>query len=136
MQDRLHIEKDDRKHYEELDKEDFFKGKTRKEQFLFAMAVGFKHDMQIRLGSKDGLFNTRDLRLEDEALLNAVAIWKTKSIQCLENKDEMYRIAEEYAKGGIKILVDKIRGVEFGSFWKKLELELYQNYNVIIKGQT
>jgi len=127
--DRINIDKKDRELFNELDQEEMlkFKGgkRTRKEQFLFAMALGFKSDVSQPLESKEGWFNTRDLQLEDEALLNAIALHKTQIVEILSNKTEIYKIAEEYAHAGIRLLCDKIKSTQFGSFDKLLEKELH-----------
>jgi hypothetical protein len=128
MQDRINIDKRDRVLYERLDKEDMFKGKTRKEQFLFTMAVGFKNDARVPLETREGLFLIKDMKPDDEALINAVAIAATGSESCLLNKDDVYQIAEQYGHGGIRILIDKIDGMEFATFWKRFELELHQMF--------
>jgi dnd system-associated protein 4 len=128
--DRIYIDKNDRELFNKLDQEDMlkFKGgrRTRKEQFFFAMALGFKNDITYPLEIKEGWFLTKDLQPEDDALLNAIAIYKTGSVEILSNKAEVYKIAEEYAHAGIRILCDKIKSTPFGSFGKILEKELHE----------
>jgi len=127
--DRIYIDKKDKDLFNKLDQEDMlkFKGRrTRKEQFLFAMAIGFKNDICHPLETKKGWFNTRDLQPEDEALINAIAIHKARSVEILSQRAEVYRIAEEYAHGGIKILCNKIKSTPLGTFDKMLEKELYE----------
>ncbi|MDK2900710.1 hypothetical protein H0A61_02691 [Koleobacter methoxysyntrophicus] len=126
MPDRINIDKKDRNLYNELSKE-IFEGKTRKEQFLFAMAFGFKNGVRRSLETKEGFFLIKDLQAEDYALLNAVAI-TTKGLIILSNKDEVFKIAEEYAHAGIKILVDEMKSSSFGTFNKKLEKDLFELY--------
>jgi len=127
--DRIYIDKNDRELYNNLDKEEMlkFKGgrRTRKEQFLFALSIGFKYDISHPLETKEGWFNTRDLQPGDDALLNAIAIYKIGSVEILSNKAEVYKIAEEYAHAGIRLLCDKINSTPWGSFDKILEKELY-----------
>jgi len=128
--DRLYIDESARDLYEKIKDESIFKGKNRKEQFLFAMAVGFKNNIKIPIKKTEGLFLEKDLKPEDEALINAIAIYDAASIDILSNKGQVYKIAEEYANGGIRILVDKIDSTQFGSFEKILEkdlLEMYKN---------
>jgi hypothetical protein len=135
--DRLYIDKKDRELYNKLDQEEMLRfkggGRTRKEQFFFALAFGFKNKIKYPLESKEGWFNTRDLQPEDETLLNAVAIYEAKSVDILSNKAEVYRIAEEYAHAGIKFLCNKIESTPFGTFEKQFEKELhdiYKNFNI------
>lgn len=126
---RINIDKKDRDLFNELDREDMLKYKggkrTRKEQFFFALACGFKNDVSQTLDAKEGWFNTRDLQPKDEALLNAIAMHKTKSVDIVSDKAAVFRIAEEYAHAGIKIVCGKINSTQYGSFDKLLEKDLY-----------
>lgn len=130
--DRLYIDKDDRPLYEKLEEEEMFK-RTRKEQFLFAMAIGFKNKLKRPIDKSEGFFLTKDLRPEDETLINALAIWEANSVEVLSNKEEVFKIAEAYAHGGIKILYGKIDTTQFGSFSKHFEKELHEIFDKIIK---
>lgn len=130
--DRLYIHKEDRKLYEMLDEEDLLK-RTRKEQFMFVMAFGYNNKIKRHLETREGLFLTKDMRLEDEALINAIAINDADSIEILSNKEEVFKIAEEYAHAGIRLLYDKIKSTQFGSFEKQFEKEIvkiHQNLNL------
>lgn len=128
--DRVYIDKEDRSLYEKIENENIFKEKTRKEQFLFAMAIGFENDIKQPLSNKEssGLFLLKDLGPEDKALINAVALHESNSIEVLADKGKVFKIAEEYAHAGIKLLVDKIESTQFGSFHKQLEKELHEIY--------
>lgn len=132
MADRLYIDVNDRELYDKIEEQEMFKGRTRKEQFLFAMALGVRNDITIPLRTKEGFFLVKDLRPEDEALINAVVLWNEGSADILSDKEKAYKIAEEYAHAGIKLLVDKIESVEFGSFWKQFEKELYEIYEKVV----
>jgi hypothetical protein len=137
MPDRINIDKTDRGLYKKLDGEEFLKFKdsggkrTRKEQFFFAMAIGFKNNIKRPLNTKEGFFLIKDLLPTDETLINAVAINDYDSVETLANKGEVFKIAEEYAHAGIRLLVDKIEFTEFGKFEKKLEQEIFEIYNKI-----
>ncbi len=133
--DRIYIDKKDRILYDKLDHEEIlrFKGgnRTRKEQFLFSMAIGFKNNIDQPLKNKDGFVLIKNLQPEDEALLNSIAINKTNSVDILTDKSEVFKIAEEYAHAGIRLLFDKIESAPLGSFDKQLEKELHEIYNKI-----
>ncbi len=101
--------------------------KLRKDEFLFAMAIGFKNKVKPSLKMpKDGFFLTKDLKPEDEALINAMAVWESNSVDVLSNKEEVFKIAEEYAHGGVRILHDSIGSTQFGSFSKQFEKMLHE----------
>ncbi len=130
--DRLNVDpKDRRELYKKIEEEKIFKDKTRKEQFLFAMAIGFKSNIRIPLKAKDGFFLVKDLRAEDEALINSLALFTNNSVEVLADKEKVFKIAEEYAHAGIRLLVDKIESTEFGSFWKHFERELCEIFDEI-----
>lgn len=137
MPDRINIDKNDRALYDdELDTVDWLRfrdrggERTRKEQFLFAMAIGFKNDVRRPLKTKEGFFLIKDLRPEDDALINALAMFK-EGPEVLSNKEEVFGIAEEYAHAGIKILADEIKSSSYGSFTKKFEKELFELFEKI-----
>ncbi len=133
--DRLYIGGKDRTLYEQLDNEELLRSKggrrNRKEQFFFAMAIGFKNGLKRPLETRNDLFLSKDLQPDDEALLNAVAVYDTGSVSVLSNKGEVYKIAEEYAHGGIKLLCDKMDSTPYGSFDKQLEKQLRELYDKI-----
>jgi len=131
--DRFYIDKSDRKLYEKIEEEEMFKGKNRKDEFLFAMAIGFKNKVKPSLKTpKDGFFLTKDLKPEDEALINAMAVWESNSVDVLSNKEEVFKIAEEYAHGGARILHDSIGSTQFGSFSKQFEKMLHEIYEELM----
>ena len=125
--DRLNIDRKDRDLYEKISKEvPLFEDKNRKEQFLFAVAFGFSNRMHMPLKTREGFFLTKDLKMEDEALINAVALHDADDVDILSDKSSTYRIAEEYAHAGIKLLADKVASVEFGTFWKQFEKDMHE----------
>jgi len=131
---RFDIDEEDKELYDKLKKEDIFKDKNRRDQFLFAMSIGFKNRFRIPIKKKlkGGFFRTEDLRQEDRTLVNSVALSVINSIEDLSNREEVYKIAEEYAHGGIKLLIGKIESTQFGTFWKIFEKELHDIYEETI----
>ncbi|MEM3385754.1 MAG: hypothetical protein QW738_05375 [Nitrososphaeria archaeon] len=125
--DRLYIHIKDENIYKELEQNEFFKGKSNKDLFLFAMAVGFKNKVRRPIESKKEFVREEYLKEKDLVLLYALAIFETGKIDVINNKAEVYKIAEEYAHGGIQLLIDKVRAPNL-DFGKQLELELYDYY--------
>src|ERR1035437_2895956 len=134
IRDRLFIDKDDRKLYDKLDDEALFKKKSKREQFLFAMSVGFKNSVKVSFESRDGLFHAADLKPADEALIKAIALMASdNNFEILSNKDELFTIAEQYAHGGIRILIDKIEAMSYGSYevpYEKDLVDAFCNLNI------
>ena len=103
--DKLFMDKADRKLYEELaQNSEALKRRNRRDQFFYAMCLGFKNGVSRPLSSREALFNAWDLRPEDEALMDAVAIHETGSTDVLTDRVRVFKIAEEYAHAGIRIL--------------------------------
>jgi len=130
--DRLNIDKRDRDLYNFLDCEEIlrFKDKggrrNRKEQFIFAMAYGFSAGARKALGTAEGFVLAKDLHPDDQALIDAVAIYESKSVEILTDQKAVFKIVEEYAHAGVMLLVERIKNVQFGSFEKELEKSLYE----------
>ncbi|MEM2942808.1 MAG: hypothetical protein QXT81_05250 [Candidatus Bathyarchaeia archaeon] len=124
--DRLSIDKADRDLYDHnAVKSEILKGRENKEQFLFTMAIGFKNQVRRPLDAREGFVRTEYLRPEDEALIDAVAIYDTGSPDVLADREAVFRIAEEYAHAGIRLLYDRATSSQPGSFYKQLEVELF-----------
>jgi len=127
--DRLYIDKSDRKLYDKVSDEVFGGQKEeRKEQFLFAMAYGFENKIKRPLKKKEGFIRKEYLRDEDIALMNAVALSDSGSVEILDNKAKVFEIAEEYAHAGIKLIYAEVTSVEPGSFHKRFEKKLFDIY--------
>jgi len=125
--DRLSIDKSDRELYDhDAISGEILAGRTRKEQFLFAMAIGFKSQVKRPLDSREGFFLAKDMGPEDEALIDVVAIYDTGSADVLADREAVFRIAEEYAHAGIRLLYDRVTSSRPGSFHKHLEKEMFE----------
>ena len=134
--DRLYMDgEDDREKYETLSQEDIFSGMTRKEQFFLAMAIGYANKTKQPLTKREGLFLAKDMQPEDEALINAIALHNTDNIGSLADKSNVFRIAEEYAHAGLKILIDKIALTPHGSLRKIFEKEIFDEKDKINKSK-
>jgi urease accessory protein UreE len=132
VQDRLYIDEADRKVIVKLEDENYFnfRNKTKKEQFMFAMAIGSRNN-HFEIKKRDAVFHTKDIRTDDLALMKACAINKRKSTEILNDIGEIYKIAEECAHSGFRTLSDMLENSSFGSFEKKLEVEINDLFNEI-----
>jgi len=129
--DRLNIAEEDKRLFDEL-KEIVFLDLQNKEQFLFAMAYGFKYGARRELGKREGFVRAEYLNGKDKALIYALALIEKKSEIVLTNLEEVFLIAEEYAHGGIRVLFDYINSIQHGSFFKHLESDLVDSINDIV----
>jgi hypothetical protein len=131
--DRISFDKKDRTLYEKLDSEEMLnhRYRTRKEQFMFAMAIGLMHDKKLLINSREGFVLAKDLQPEDIALLDAVAVFDQKSDEVLTDKRKVFLIAEEYAHAGIIILAEKLESSAYGTFEKYIEKEIIELFKKI-----
>ena len=125
--DRLSIEKLDRRSYEKLRDENFFvKNNRNKDLFLFAVAMGVYYNESKEIGKREGYILEDRLDPEDHALLKAVALYHTKDIGVLKSQQQVFKIAEEYANAGIKIIVDELESAQYGDFNRRMEEKLHE----------
>jgi hypothetical protein len=96
--------------------------------FMLALVTGFRNRIEPEIGAKKSYWRTEYISNEDRALINAIAII-SKGISVLENQEELYQAIEKYAHGGIKLLNEKMKASQAGTFIKSIETELYKMYD-------
>ena len=137
MQDKpsvIYIDKDDWDLYEKLQEDILnFNKRDRKEQFLFALSVGFKFGSKLKLDRKKEFFRSSYLLPKDESLLRAVALFETKDVLILKNWAKIFEIAEMYAHRGIKLLSEKVKLTPYGTFEKEIEEDIMETLKSINK---
>lgn len=127
--DRVSIRHSDRKNYERLrEKDSPFFGKENKDLFIFAMITGYREGSRIKLDKKYGFVRIEYFNGREKAIIKSIAIAEEGDLEVLLDEKKVYLIAEEYASGGIKIIKNKALGGEFGSYFKRLESELIEEY--------
>lgn len=130
--DRLYIRKSDRKDYERLlEKDSPFVGKENKDLFMGALITGFHEGTRLKLDKKKGFFLLYHLDDKEKSIIKAIAVAEEGDLNILLDKKKVYSIAEEYAAGGIKLLKDKVFSGGYGSYIKKLESELIDEFERI-----
>ena len=67
-------------------------------------------------------------------LINSVALRESGNIGVLSDKASVFKVAEEYAHAGIKLLVDMTKGTQHGTFHKHFERELHMIYSELFPG--
>jgi len=133
--DRLYIDESDRDLYDQIRKEIFNnEEKENKDLFLIALSIGFKNNFRLPIEKKFGFIRREYLNDEDLSLIESLAIYSSENIEILTNEVEVFKIAEEYAHGGVKILIDKIKSSPLGAFDKKFETELVDLYEKLQLG--
>lgn len=127
---RLCIDKADRDKYQKLEDLGILKGKTRKEQFMFAITYAILNNRnRTKLDNREtsGFIQEKYLQSKDFALINSIIMYDNKDKVSpellLENKEDVYRAMEEYAHSGIMLLANTTIN---DNFWLSLESQLYR----------
>ena len=105
------IEKSKRSLYEELRESDDspFKDAELKDIFLFAMAYGTRKAGKTPLkGDRHALFNVSSLNEDKKWLIKSIAVRDERTTNVLIDGKQVYKIAMEYANGGIDELHGKV----------------------------
>ena len=126
--DRVSINKEDKKKYEELQESEEsslldFQNKT---LYLLAFSLGVKHDIKPELKSKKGFARLSTFTEEDKALIKSLVVEESNNLEVLDNKAQVYEIADRYAAGGIRFLYDEVFSDGPGEHSKKIEEELVE----------
>jgi len=130
--DRLYIRKSDRKDYDRLlEKDSPLVGKENKDLFMMALITGFHEGTRVKLDKIEGFFLLYHLNDEENSIIKAIAVAEEGDLNILLDKKKVYSIAEEYATSGIKLLRNKVFSGEYGSYIKKLESELIDEFERI-----
>ena len=131
--DRFNINDSDREIYEKIAKDNLgpFKSKDNKHVFMVAMIYGYKFGKRIPLhGKKFGFIRAEYLTKEEMTIVRSLAINENNSLDVLLDKNEVFKVAEEYANTGIKLLKKDIYGEMqdvYGDYYKRLGSELLEH---------
>lgn len=131
--DRVYINKVDREIYDKLKEVQELKNYDNKDLFFLAMMIGFTNDNNFSIDKKEGFVRTEYFSINEKAIINAITIYKNKNVDSIRNKEDVYKNAEEYANGGIKILKEKVY-MGYGDFIKKIEGDIVKKVRSIING--
>lgn len=127
-QDRLYIEARKGDFIRGINKQNqYLKFDNQKDLFLYAMVLGHEIPSEFS-GSRDGLFNSRDLSYEDEALIYSLVFPVLEDIEELTNKEKVYTYAQNMANTGFSIIEQKIDEISFDNLTMKLLKELDDKY--------
>lgn len=130
--DRLYVRRSDIEDYDRLKEKDSpLASKDNKDLFMMAMSIGFYEGARTELGSKKDFVRIEYLTDREKSIIKAIAVAEEKGLDVLLDKKKVYSIAEEYAAGGIKLLKDKVFSGGYGSFSKKLESDLLEQFRKI-----
>ncbi|MFZ7137851.1 MAG: RNA-binding domain-containing protein [archaeon] len=127
--DRLYVDKKTIDQFNRLkDKDSPFAGCQNKEIFFAAMTLGYNNKIKIPFDKRKEFVREEYLNDEDHTIIKSIAVAETGNLKILLDKKKVYAIAEQYATGGISLLFQSVFGNEYGSYTKKLESKLLQEY--------
>lgn len=77
--------------------------------FLVSMSIGVIRGKRKPLSNKLSFIKSQMFKNSyGEALIKALAVYETNSTSIIEDQEKMFSIAEEYANGGLELLVEQI----------------------------
>jgi hypothetical protein len=118
------IEKKFQKEYNNLkEKSQLFEDKENTDIFLFAMALGVKNKEKKKLVAPYPVINCTGFDSKARALITSVAI-SEKGIEVISDRNEIRRIAEEYANAGFAELDRIVKGKSTRKVVTELEEEI------------
>jgi hypothetical protein len=124
----LAIEKSQHPFYEKLKKGDYlpeFKGQEMVYLFAMAMAYGVYHKKRKPLKGLQRSISRSFMDKEFGWLLKAVAISVSEEgIDVISDNAKIYKIAEEYANGGMTLIESQLKSFKPGEFENEMEMEL------------
>ncbi len=124
----LAIESNNHQFYEELKKGKYLPELKRYEMaylFVIAMAYGYYYDKRKPIKNPKRSVSTNFVKNQFDWLVKAIAISTTKeSVEIIPDEAEIYKIAEEYANGGIEIIKKALLSSKPGEFELTMEKEL------------
>lgn len=108
-------------YYQYLVKEGLFD--TMKDVMLLAIIIGFKNGSKTPFDKYGGDAIKEHIFKDDMDFLNIIAVLSTKDIKILlnENKEEKYKLLEEYAETGMSKFVSEVFANQYTSAEKILD---------------
>lgn len=105
-QDRFYVQLDKHPHFQSWGKDDQTSAlPTLKDAFIFAACVGWARDRRTPLAKRQHVGFWRSFDSRDATLLQAIAIAETGDPAVIADQGKVISIAEEYANGGIDLLL-------------------------------
>ncbi len=105
---QIFVSQELRKVFDDMKKYGEFKTLENKDLFMLAVLFGYLNGKTKPLGSQDktesGFTRERYLSDKDNAILKAIAIAETGTIDIADDVPKVYAIAEKYANGGTNYL--------------------------------
>ncbi len=105
-----------------------FRGAYYKDIFLYAMAYGFRHNLNDNLERPQANIPLSAFSEEDKWLIKALAIYETDSLEILSDEKQVYEIAERYANGAIDDIYKEILGGKPGDPYKRMVQDILKEY--------
>lgn len=100
-----------------------FAGKTQRDLFIFAMALGKSRDQKFDVKDRQANIPVQNMPERQKWAILSIALAENNDLMCLKDENSLYKEAERYVEGGIKILQSHVD--KWGADYPKyLEAEL------------
>jgi len=100
-----------------------FAGKTQRDLFIFAMALGKSRKQKSDVKDRQANIPVQNMAERQKWAILSVALAEHNNLMCLKDENPLYKEAERYAEEGLKILQSHVD--KWGSSYPKyLEAEL------------
>jgi dnd system-associated protein 4 len=115
---KIRIEKDSHDLYKRLGRDDESSEggetpfSTMKDVFMLCAVLGANKRVRTPLNSPREIFDENILKSADMTILRAIALSETGDINCLATDAEIYKIAQEFANTGVRIIRDGLEAKE------------------------
>ena len=126
------VDKNDKDFYEFLEGKNILSGKN-KDLFLFTMGYGYKYGTRVELENRDssGFWRWSHLNMDEKSLVYSLILEEKDNLIFDDNQDinNMVKIAEEYAHGGVKLLQNLKNSTQIDNFGLRVEQKLFKVLN-------
>lgn len=126
----VHIDEDQYEMFTELQNSEdspFYKVENH-DLFMFAVGYGRKKAMPQSTDEEHAFFGRSRLSDTQQTVIEAVAVQEERSVHVLRDQKEVYKIAEEYANGGVEKLYGRVFGPDDEDPLSELTLEVKETY--------
>ena len=127
---RLSIDTQHRDKFEYI-KDKLPEGTENIDVFILAMAWGYKEDRAQQLKSKYGVVRFDSIDPKSMNMIRALAASKSNDLNVLSSQKDIFKIADEYANGGLIILYDELEGSDLDSIEVELTSALQKAQSIL-----
>lgn len=100
------------------------RGAPMKDVFVFSVAMGYRNKSRTPLRKRKGSIPFTTFNDDEKWLMKVIAIAERGGLEVLFDEKEVYKIAEEYANAGVRLLHNFVFGEQPGDIDKRIEADV------------